>query len=41
MQSRNLCDIADVTKVAACSFVATGRSGWVGEIGGSFLCDAA
>ena len=31
----------NVTKVAACGIVFTGRSGWVGKIGGSFLCDAA
>ena len=38
--SHNLCDrikLCDVSKVAA---VITGRSGWMGEIGGSFLCDA-
>ena len=32
MRSPKLCDVADVTKVAACG---PGRSGWVGEIGGS------
>ena len=32
MQSPKLCDVADVTKVAACG---PGRSGRVGEIGGS------
>ena len=36
-----LCDVADVTKGAACGTVFTGRSGRVEEIGGSFLCDAA
>ena len=36
-----LCDVADVTKVAACGIVFTGRLGWVKEIGGSSLCDAA
>ena len=39
-----LCDrikLCDVSKVAACGTVLTGRSGRVGEIGGSFLCDAA
>ena len=36
-----LCDVADMTKVAACGSVFTGRSGRVGEISGSFLCDAA
>ena len=32
MRSPKLCDVADVTKVAACG---PGRSGRVGEIGGS------
>ena len=32
MRSHNLCDIPDVSKVAACGIVATGRLGWVGEI---------
>ena len=41
MRSLNLCDVANITKVAACGIVFTGRSGWVGKIGGSFLCDAA
>ena len=36
-----LCDVADVTKVAACGTMFTGRSGRVGKLGGSFLCDAA
>ena len=31
-----LCDAADVTKVAGCGTMFTGRLGWVGEIGGSF-----
>ena len=41
VRSLNLCDVADVTKGAACSSVATGRSGRAEEIGGLFLCDAA
>ena len=32
MRSHNLCDVAYVTKGAACGSVATGRSGRVGEI---------
>ena len=36
-----LCDVADVTKVAACSTMFMGRLGWVGEIGKSFSYDAA
>ena len=32
MRSHKLCDVADVTKMAACG---SGSSGWVGEIGGS------
>ena len=34
MRSLKLCDVSDVTKVAACG---TGRSGRVGEIGGSYI----
>ena len=32
MRSLNLCDVPDVSKVAACGIVATGRLGWVAEI---------
>ena len=32
MRSLNLCDVPDVSKVAACGIVATIRLGWVGEI---------
>ena len=41
MRSPKLCDVTDVRKGAACSKIATAKLGWVGEIGGSFLCDAA
>ena len=30
-----------MSKGAACSKMATATLGWVGEIGGTFLCDAA
>ena len=36
-----LCDVPDVSKEAACGTVFPGRSGWVEEIGGLYLCDAA
>ena len=32
MRSLNLCDVPDVSKVAACGIVATGRLGRAGEI---------
>ena len=41
MRSPKLCDIADVSKGAACIKVAAAKFGWVEEIGGSFLCDVA